>query len=43
MKAIEVWIKSHAITKMGTFDVTVLAVEDGVFEVKATGGNSHLG
>jgi heat shock protein 1/8 len=28
---------------MGTFDVTVLAVEDGVFEVKATGGNSHLG
>jgi len=28
---------------MGTFDVTVLAVEDGVFEVKSTGGNSHLG
>jgi L1 cell adhesion molecule like protein len=27
----------------GTFDVTVLAVEDGVFEVKATGGDSHLG
>lgn len=28
---------------MGTFDVTVLSVEDGVFEVKATGGDSHLG
>lgn len=27
----------------GTFDVTVLSVEDGVFEVKATGGDSHLG
>lgn len=27
----------------GTFDVTVLAVEEGVFEVKATGGDSHLG
>lgn len=28
---------------MGTFDVTVLTVEDGLFEVKATGGNTHLG
>lgn len=28
---------------MGTFDVTVLTVEDGLFEVKSTGGNSHLG
>ena len=27
----------------GTFDCTVLAVEEGVFEVKATAGNSHLG
>lgn len=27
----------------GTFDVTVLSVEDGIFEVKATAGNSHLG
>lgn len=27
----------------GTFDVTVLTVEDGLFEVKATGGNTHLG
>jgi heat shock protein 1/8 len=27
----------------GTFDVTILAIEEGVFEVKATGGNSHLG
>lgn len=27
----------------GTFDVSLLAVEDGVFEVKATAGNTHLG
>lgn len=28
---------------MGTFDVTILAIEEGVFEVKATGGDAHLG
>lgn len=27
----------------GTFDVSCLAVEDGVFEVLATGGDTHLG
>lgn len=27
----------------GTFDVTVLSIEDGIFEVLATGGDSHLG
>lgn len=27
----------------GTFDVTLLTVEDGVFEVLATNGNTHLG
>jgi len=27
----------------GTFDVTLLEVEDGVFEVLATNGNTHLG
>lgn len=27
----------------GTFDVSVLEVEDGVFEVKATGGDARLG
>lgn len=27
----------------GTHDVTLLTIEDGVFEVKATGGNGHLG
>ena len=27
----------------GTFDVTLLTIEDGIFEVKATGGDSHLG
>ena len=28
---------------MGTFDVSLLSVEDGIFEVKATSGNTHLG
>ncbi|CAL1398945.1 unnamed protein product [Linum trigynum] len=27
----------------GTFDVSVLEIEDGVFEVLATGGDTHLG
>jgi len=27
----------------GTFDVTLLSIEDGVFEVKATSGDTHLG
>lgn len=27
----------------GTFDVSVLAIEDGIFEVKSTSGNTHLG
>ncbi|KAG8456959.1 hypothetical protein KFE25_011317 [Diacronema lutheri] len=27
----------------GTFDVTLLTIEDGVFEVKATDGDTHLG
>jgi len=27
----------------GTFDVSVLVIEDGVFEVKATNGDTHLG
>ncbi|KAH3742520.1 hypothetical protein Pelo_16092 [Pelomyxa schiedti] len=27
----------------GTFDVSVLVIESGVFSVKATGGNTHLG
>ena len=28
---------------MGTFDVSILAIEDCVFEVKSTAGNTHLG
>lgn len=28
---------------MGTFDVTILTVDDGIFEVKSTNGCSHLG
>jgi len=27
----------------GTFDVSLLTIDNGVFEVKATGGNTHLG
>jgi L1 cell adhesion molecule like protein len=27
----------------GTFDVSILTIDDGVFEVRATGGNTHLG
>jgi len=27
----------------GTFDVSILSIEDGIFEVKATAGNVHLG
>ena len=27
----------------GTFDVSLLTIDTGVFEVKATGGNTHLG
>ena len=27
----------------GTFDVSILEIGDGVFEVKSTSGNNHLG
>ncbi|XP_041795981.1 heat shock protein family A (Hsp70) member 8b isoform X2 [Chelmon rostratus] len=27
----------------GTFDVSILSIDDGIFEVKATAGNTHLG
>ena len=27
----------------GTFDVSLLSIDDGIFEVKATGGDTHLG
>ena len=27
----------------GTFDVSVLTIEEGIFEVKATAGDTHLG
>jgi hypothetical protein len=29
--------------KMGTHDISVLTIDDGVFEVKATGGDVNLG
>jgi heat shock 70kDa protein 1/2/6/8 len=28
---------------LGTFDVTILSVDEGIFEVKATNGHGHLG
>ncbi len=28
---------------MGTFDVTVMSIDEGIFEVMATGGDPHLG
>ena len=28
---------------MGTFDVSILSIEDAIFEVKATAGDTHLG
>lgn len=27
----------------GTFDVSLLAIDEGIFEVKSTAGNTHLG
>jgi heat shock protein 1/8 len=27
----------------GTFDVSLLTIEEGIFEVKATNGHTHLG
>lgn len=27
----------------GTFDVSILSINDGIFEVKATAGDTHLG
>lgn len=28
---------------MGTFDVSIISIDDGIFEVKSTMGNNHLG
>ena len=30
-------------TNVGTFDVSILTIEDAIFEVKATAGDTHLG
>jgi len=43
-KFIEDRIKSLSITFLGgTHDVSLITVDDGIFEVKATGGDGHLG
>jgi heat shock protein 1/8 len=31
------------ITSLGTHDCSIITIEDGIFEVKATGGDTHLG
>ena len=36
-------ISSLCDNKKGTFDISVLSIEDGIFEVKATAGDTHLG
>jgi L1 cell adhesion molecule like protein len=40
---VEVIHKQYNVNILGTFDVTVLNIEDSIFEVKSTGGDSHLG
>ena len=38
------WIKSQYDNKaLGTHDVSLISIDDGVFEVKATAGDTHLG
>ena len=38
------WIKSRYDNKaLGTHDVSLISIDDGVFEVKATGGDVNLG
>jgi L1 cell adhesion molecule like protein len=36
-------VKLHIGNIMGTFDVSILTLDDGIFEVKSTGGDTHLG
>ncbi len=31
------------LVRAGTFDVSLLTIDDGIFEVKATAGDTHLG
>ena len=43
MKAREGWVKFLTDNIMGTFDVSLLTLDEGIFEVKATAGDTHLG
>lgn len=36
-------VKLHIDNILGTFDVSILSIEDGIFEVKSTAGDTHLG
>ena len=36
-------LNDFAITNLGTYDVSLLSMQDGVFEVKATAGDNRLG
>jgi heat shock protein 1/8 len=40
---VEAKIKNLAITSVGTHDVSLLSIDDGVFQVLATNGLSHMG
>lgn len=37
------FFKMNPITNLGTFDISILNIDDGIFEVIATSGDSHLG
>lgn len=43
MRDSEVRIKSLTIKQKGTHDVSILELGDGIFEVKSTAGDTHLG
>ena len=43
MKAREGWVKFLTDNIMGTFDVSLLTLDEGIFEVKSTAGDTHLG
>jgi len=44
MKVQEAWVKFPCDNNhVGTHDVSILTIDDGVFEVKSTGGDTHLG
>lgn len=44
MKSLQVGPERNVlIFDLGTFDVSILTIEDSIFEVKSTAGDTHLG